>query len=205
MTSAAAPRRISKKVISLTQKLERMRNGPASIALPPGLRALELTFAMRNKDYGARKFLKYDVPSLVYANPALQIKQNRPERVENPTLVMQFDNGSTRTMSLKMKNSDLIREEFKELVRAAFATPAAGPSTSSPPSPSPSTASSPAPPEQQQDADKDKSAPTPATAEKTSEPILPTDSGESSGGKTTAGQRTAGAPEAGADNGTARE
>lgn len=54
MTPAMATQRISKKAMSLTATLERLRNGPASIVLPPSLKQVEMTFAKKNRDYGAR-------------------------------------------------------------------------------------------------------------------------------------------------------
>lgn len=49
-----AVKRVSKKTQSLTQRLTRLREGPASIALPARVKEVEMSFAMRNRDYGAR-------------------------------------------------------------------------------------------------------------------------------------------------------
>lgn len=46
--------RISKKTQSLAKQLDRLRNGPASLTLPNGVKELEMIFASRNRDYGAR-------------------------------------------------------------------------------------------------------------------------------------------------------
>lgn len=49
-----AVKRISKKAQSLTQRLTRLREGPASIVLPGNVKEVEMSFAKRNQDYGAR-------------------------------------------------------------------------------------------------------------------------------------------------------
>lgn len=38
----------------------------------------------------SRRFLKDDVPSILYKNPTLSFKQNRPERIADPTLVVRY-------------------------------------------------------------------------------------------------------------------
>lgn len=56
---SATVQRISKKTQSLTKKLERLRNGPLAISLPSKVKEVEMQFAFRNRDYGARWVYKH--------------------------------------------------------------------------------------------------------------------------------------------------
>jgi hypothetical protein len=37
-----------------------------------------------------RRLLKMDIPSLLYKNPELEFKMNRPERIEDPSMVVRY-------------------------------------------------------------------------------------------------------------------
>ncbi|CAD6568990.1 MAG: hypothetical protein CYPHOPRED_003014 [Cyphobasidiales sp. Tagirdzhanova-0007] len=113
---AAPALRVSKKAMAFAQRLNRLKNGPAAFALPNAIRELEMTFAFRNRDYGARKFLKLDMPSILYANPNLSVKTRRPDRIEDPTMVVHYNDRPAHTIHLKMKTDEAIREELRAIV-----------------------------------------------------------------------------------------
>ncbi|KAK9899758.1 hypothetical protein P389DRAFT_3644 [Cystobasidium minutum MCA 4210] len=143
---SATVQRISKKTQSLTKKLERLRNGPLAISLPSKVKEVEMQFAFRNRDYGARRLLKQDIPSLLYKNPSLVFKQDRPERIPNPTLVVKYDDGNSTTINLKEKSHEDILSEFIQLFNSQASTSSSSSSsniTTSRPHPSSSKASSP--------------------------------------------------------------
>lgn len=49
-----APRAISKEAMRMTEKLHKLRNGPGAFELPREIKEIEMTFAAKNRDYGAR-------------------------------------------------------------------------------------------------------------------------------------------------------
>lgn len=85
-----------------------------------GLKSLKLTLAARNDHFGARHFLKEDLPRIRYANPNLNIEVSKLPRTVGdtwkPEMVLEFRDGKTRTFDLEDKWSSNI---FKELMEAA--------------------------------------------------------------------------------------
>jgi len=145
---ASSAQRVSKKTVSLATRLARLRNGPASFTVPAELKELEMTFSMRNKDYGARKFYKNDLPSILYTNPNLIVRCNRPGKVETPEMLLKYTDGTVKTIHLQAKTDELIREELKEILKGTLPASASQPiftaDNASSPS-SPTKAASPTP------------------------------------------------------------
>ncbi|KAI0935604.1 hypothetical protein AcV5_003984 [Taiwanofungus camphoratus] len=90
----------------------------------PSIKSLKLTLALRNDHFGARHFVKEDLPRIRYANPAIDIQVNRlPKSREDtwqPEMVMEFEDGATRTLNLNQKLSSTI---FQELMDMAGGSP----------------------------------------------------------------------------------
>ncbi|THH14059.1 hypothetical protein EW146_g6238 [Bondarzewia mesenterica] len=122
-----------------------------------GLKSLKLTLAAKNDHFGARHFLKEDMPRIRYTNPNLNIEVNRlpkaKEETWKPEMMLEFRNGKTQTLNLDKKWSWNI---FKDLMEAAGGTSwarwkaereAAGLPIveGAPPNPSPFASSSPKP------------------------------------------------------------
>ncbi|KAG9102181.1 hypothetical protein FS749_013384 [Ceratobasidium sp. UAMH 11750] len=70
--------------------------------LLPNVKSLTLTLAPRNGHWGARHFLKDDLPRIAYANPhvAYRVSKYRPLTIENPwpaSLQLEFGEGEIFT------------------------------------------------------------------------------------------------------------
>lgn len=63
---------------SLAKTLAVLTRQPLPV-LPPTLRSLSLSLAQRNAHYGARHFLKEELPRIAYANPKLDVRVTRKE------------------------------------------------------------------------------------------------------------------------------
>ncbi|TFY70153.1 hypothetical protein EVG20_g2858 [Dentipellis fragilis] len=85
-----------------------------------GVKALRLTLAARNDHFGARHFVKEDLPRIQYANQGIEVLVNKrpksPTETWNPELVLEYRNGSAKTFDLSQKWSTSI---FQEVMDAA--------------------------------------------------------------------------------------
>ncbi|KAI0791780.1 hypothetical protein C8Q75DRAFT_715513 [Abortiporus biennis] len=83
------------------------------------VKALKLTMAQRNDHFGARHFAKDDLPRIRYVNPKLEIEVNKmPKGVADtwkPELVVEFKDGSAKTLNLEGKWSSTIFQEVMDL------------------------------------------------------------------------------------------
>ncbi|KAH9949470.1 hypothetical protein B0H21DRAFT_728083 [Amylocystis lapponica] len=88
------------------------------------VKSLRLTLALRNDHFGARHFVKEDLPRIKYANPAVDIQVNKVPKTAaelwQPEMAVEFGDGSTRTLNLDKKWSSTI---FGELMDMAGGTP----------------------------------------------------------------------------------
>ncbi|KAB5592998.1 hypothetical protein CTheo_3552 [Ceratobasidium theobromae] len=87
----------------------------------PEVKTLKLDLAPRNGHWGARHFLKEDLPRIAYANPGVkyQVSKFRQLTLENPwkpTLQLEFANGKKYSIEIHEKRSEDI---MKELMRIA--------------------------------------------------------------------------------------
>ncbi|KAJ7219974.1 hypothetical protein GGX14DRAFT_584885 [Mycena pura] len=87
---------------------------PPKLSLPH-IRSLRLTLAARNDHFGARYFLKEQLPRIRYANPDLEIHvrkmAKRPKDEWRPELQLSFHDGKTQSMNLHAKwSSTIVRE-----------------------------------------------------------------------------------------------
>ncbi|KAJ7233747.1 hypothetical protein C8J57DRAFT_1729346 [Mycena rebaudengoi] len=83
---------------------------------------LRLTLAARNDHFGARHFLKEQLPCIRFANPQLKIhveKRNKTPKDEwRPELELQFRDGTAHTLSLHAKWSTAILTELMDTARS---------------------------------------------------------------------------------------
>ncbi|KAF9508016.1 hypothetical protein BS47DRAFT_1350838 [Hydnum rufescens UP504] len=118
---------------SLTKVLSVLKAAPAPIL--PSVRALKLTLAKKNAHFGARHFLKEELPRIAYVNPALEVEVEKKEKAKeeqwDPQMVVHFVDGSTQTINMQMKHSSKILEELMTL---GDFMPQPVPSSNSPPS-----------------------------------------------------------------------
>ncbi|PUU83019.1 hypothetical protein B9Z19DRAFT_232910 [Tuber borchii] len=81
------------RMFHLRSRLALIRSGTGAAILPPDVRKLGLTFAMKNADghMGPRKFWRHYLPRLKYHNPDVDMQVTR-ERVSagDATLVIEF-------------------------------------------------------------------------------------------------------------------
>ncbi|KAH7884102.1 hypothetical protein F5I97DRAFT_1898354 [Phlebopus sp. FC_14] len=101
----------------LSQVLAQLNTGP-KLALT-GLRRISLTLAARNDHFGARHFVKDELPRIRWANPLLDIEVNRvvkkPEDELRPEAIIEFQDGTTSTINLSDKWSTTITKELMDL------------------------------------------------------------------------------------------
>ncbi|THG99006.1 hypothetical protein EW026_g3282 [Hermanssonia centrifuga] len=84
-----------------------------------GLKSLKLTYAYRNDHFGAKHFVKADLPRIRYLNPNLAIevvkKLKTKEEDWNPELVLELRDGSKQTLDLDQKWSSTIFQELMDI------------------------------------------------------------------------------------------
>ncbi|KAJ7158945.1 hypothetical protein C8R46DRAFT_907265, partial [Mycena filopes] len=94
---------------------------PPKLSLP-GISSLHLTLAARNDHFGARHFLKEQLPRIRFANPDMQIHvrrmTKRPYEEWRPELQISFRDGNTETLNLHSKWSTAIVRELMDLAGA---------------------------------------------------------------------------------------
>ncbi|KAI0656741.1 hypothetical protein C8Q70DRAFT_1008225 [Cubamyces menziesii] len=85
----------------------------------PNLKSLRLTYAYRNDHFGARHFVKEELPRIRYANPTIDIhvdkKLKTKEETWKPEMVVELKNGTTHKLDLDGKWSTTIFSELMEL------------------------------------------------------------------------------------------
>ncbi|GBE78617.1 hypothetical protein BKA93DRAFT_739476 [Sparassis latifolia] len=83
------------------------------------IRALRLTLAARNDHFGARHFVKEDLPRIRYHNAAVDIEVNKMaksrEDAWKPEMVVEFADGRSQTLDLDKKWSSTILQELLDL------------------------------------------------------------------------------------------
>ncbi|EIN13276.1 hypothetical protein PUNSTDRAFT_128963 [Punctularia strigosozonata HHB-11173 SS5] len=103
----SGPTQLSKVLAFLTRDPKPTLNAVSS---------LRLTYAARNNHWGARHFVKEDLPRIRYANPNVDIAVNKVqaglEDVVRPELVIERRNGTKETISMDSKHSTKIFEEL---------------------------------------------------------------------------------------------
>ncbi|TFK47918.1 hypothetical protein OE88DRAFT_1685060 [Heliocybe sulcata] len=106
----------------LSQVLARLRRPPRLVL--DDVRSLSMTYAQRNDHFGARHFVKDDLPRIRYANPALDITVNKLPKLPGddwePKMELNMRGGQTTTISMGGKWSTSI---FEELMNAAGGEP----------------------------------------------------------------------------------
>ncbi|KAI0324454.1 hypothetical protein GY45DRAFT_1331544 [Cubamyces sp. BRFM 1775] len=85
----------------------------------PNLKSLRLTYAYRNDHFGARHFVKEELPRIRYANPTIDIQVDKKlktkEETWKPEMVVELKNGATHKLDLDGKWSTTIFSELMEL------------------------------------------------------------------------------------------
>ncbi|KAF9649969.1 hypothetical protein BDM02DRAFT_3165853 [Thelephora ganbajun] len=107
----------------LSQIFKKLNADPKPI-LTPSLRSLKLTYAARNDHFGARHFVKEELPRIQYINPTIGIEVSKIPKAEADTwqssLLMEFEDGSKKSFTMDGKWSSTI---FADVMDAA-GTPA---------------------------------------------------------------------------------
>ncbi|KAI0369860.1 hypothetical protein BV20DRAFT_967190 [Pilatotrama ljubarskyi] len=85
----------------------------------PNLKSLRLVYAYRNDHFGARHFVKEDLPRIRYANPTVDIQVDKKlktkEETWKPEMVVELKNGTTHKLNLDGKWSTAIFHELMDL------------------------------------------------------------------------------------------
>ncbi|KAG0128927.1 putative 50S ribosomal protein Mrp49 [Tuber indicum] len=109
------------RMFHLRSRLALIRAGTGAAILPPEVRKLGLTFAMKNTDghMGPRKFWRNYLPRLKYHNPNVDMQVHRDrESGGDATLVIEFDGGKTETIDVKHKHENDIVHAVLESTKA---------------------------------------------------------------------------------------
>ncbi|KAK7041790.1 hypothetical protein VNI00_009079 [Paramarasmius palmivorus] len=84
-----------------------------------GLRSLKLSYAYRNDHFGARHFVKDELPRIQFANPSLTVEVDKApklrEEMWKPEMEVVFENGTTKTIDMNGKWSTRILKELMEV------------------------------------------------------------------------------------------
>ncbi|KAN0138627.1 hypothetical protein V8E53_003615 [Lactarius tabidus] len=100
----------------LSKILQNLNRAPRPVLV--GVKSITLTLAQRNDHFGARHFLKEDMPRIRFANPKVDIRVNKlPKTVEEvwkPELVLEFSDGRKQVFDIHNKWSSGIFEEVME-------------------------------------------------------------------------------------------
>ncbi|KAJ7903731.1 hypothetical protein B0H14DRAFT_2666141 [Mycena olivaceomarginata] len=114
----ARGKRLPQGPSDLSRLVAHLRAAP-KLALP-SITSLRLTLAARNDHFGARHFLKEQLPRIRFANPDLDIQvrkmNKRPEDEWRPELQVSFRDGETQTLNLYGKLSSAIVRELMDSV-----------------------------------------------------------------------------------------
>jgi len=100
----------------LSQILQKLNKAPQSTLV--GVKGITLTLAQRNDHFGARHFLKEDLPRIRYANPKIDIQVNKLVKIKEetwqPELVLDFSDGRKQCFNLSNKWSSTIFQELMD-------------------------------------------------------------------------------------------
>ncbi|KAI0307400.1 hypothetical protein B0F90DRAFT_1806929 [Multifurca ochricompacta] len=101
----------------LSQILKNLNRAPRPTLV--GVRGITLTLARRNDHFGARYFLKDDLPRIRYANPKLDIQVNKfsktKEETWQPELLLEFSDGRKQCLNIHNKWSSRIFQELMDV------------------------------------------------------------------------------------------
>jgi len=105
---------VMSKLSSIAKTLQKLTKTPVPV-LPSSVRSLRVTMAMRNAHFGARHFVKDELPRVAYNNPFVSIQvERKPKGKEeqwDPELIVELD-GSTQRINMHMKHSSKILAEL---------------------------------------------------------------------------------------------
>ncbi|KAI0089903.1 hypothetical protein BDY19DRAFT_888569 [Irpex rosettiformis] len=83
------------------------------------VKGLKLKYAYRNDHWGARHFVKNDLPRITYLNPKVKVEVDKAlktrEEVWKPEMVVELRDGTKRTIDMDKKWSSTIYEELMEV------------------------------------------------------------------------------------------
>ncbi|KAF8641541.1 hypothetical protein AX16_009918 [Volvariella volvacea WC 439] len=85
----------------------------------PHVKALRLSLAYKNDHFGARHFVKEDLPRIRFANPNLEIQVDRVKKSANehwrPVMEIVTNTGSSHVINMEEKWSTTITRELMDL------------------------------------------------------------------------------------------
>ncbi|KAF8898331.1 hypothetical protein BD779DRAFT_1483386 [Infundibulicybe gibba] len=83
------------------------------------LKSLKLTLAFQNDHFGARHFVKEQLPRIRYANPGLEIQVDKVQKTAEdkwrPEMELEFADGQQHTLDMHEKWSTVILKELMEM------------------------------------------------------------------------------------------
>ncbi|CAE6430543.1 hypothetical protein ACGC1H_001235 [Rhizoctonia solani] len=93
-----------------------------------GVKSLQLDLAPKNAHWGARHFLKDDLPRIAYANPDVTYRVNKfrqftPEDPWKPLLQLEFADGTKHDVPVDGRRSEEILKDVMKLAGGPKPTP----------------------------------------------------------------------------------
>lgn len=121
-TAAVKARSKKNPAESLQTTLQWLNKEPRPVL--NNIRALSLTYTIKNAHFGARHFAKEDLPRISYANQNLKIfvdrkHQETEKESVTPTMSVEFENGDVKDINMTDKTSSTILEELLALDRSS--------------------------------------------------------------------------------------
>ncbi|KAH9982046.1 hypothetical protein BGW80DRAFT_1261210 [Lactifluus volemus] len=100
----------------LSRILQNLNKAPRPTLV--GVKEITLTLAQRNDHFGARHFMKEDLPRIRYANPNIGIRVNKLPKTSDeawkPELVLEFSDGRKQNFNLHNMWSSKIFQELMD-------------------------------------------------------------------------------------------
>ncbi|KAI8054600.1 hypothetical protein BDF22DRAFT_680189 [Syncephalis plumigaleata] len=87
----------------------------------PNVRKVTLTLHRNSANFGARYFIRENLPRLQFNNPQVEFHVTRVATPQSPKLTVQMVDGSIKEMAIKRVNSEQVCREF---IKLTGATPA---------------------------------------------------------------------------------
>ncbi|CEL58322.1 hypothetical protein RSOLAG1IB_03068 [Rhizoctonia solani AG-1 IB] len=116
-----------RKLTTVGKSLAKLSKQPAPY-LKPTVKSLRLDLAPKNGHWGARHFLKEDLPRIAYANTGVTYQVNKfrqltKEAPWKPSLQLEFVDGTKHDIEVDGKRSEEIMKDLMKLAGGPKPTP----------------------------------------------------------------------------------
>ncbi|KAI9592698.1 hypothetical protein BDF19DRAFT_425102 [Syncephalis fuscata] len=85
----------------------------------PNVRKVTVSIHRNSANFGARYFIRENLPQLQFSNPQVEFRVTRVSTPQAPKLTMQMIDGSIKEMAIKRTTSEQVCREFVKLAGAS--------------------------------------------------------------------------------------